>query len=140
MADKENLSEYDKKRIDYEEKLREKILNTKKLHQTKIDEIASQKQRILQLPQIEQQELVSNMVYWNVTGVCYFLIGLFYIRRPKRLWKRLAVWVPSFLTYEWCVFNHYFWLVKDKVEENKTIKKEEEISFTEEIDNSKIQH
>jgi hypothetical protein len=115
MEDKENLSEYDKKRIDYEDKLREKILNTKKLRENNLAEITLQKQRLLKLPQIEQEEINKNMIYWSTTGVCYFFIGLFYIRRPKRFWKRIAVWVPTLLIYEWCVISHYFWSVKDKV-------------------------
>lgn len=132
MEDQENkdiVSESERKRQEYEEDLKQKIMSERKLNESNLREIDLQYKKISNLPKYEKNELMRKVYYWYMTGACYFFIGFFLLRRPRRLWKRIFIWVPSLLIMEVYITSHYFWSVKDKeeIKENNQIKSEENI-------------
>jgi len=117
MEDKENnekLLEYENIKKKYEDDMKKKILENKVKLEERHKQINNQSVRLSNLPKVEQEKILSDMLYWNITGLCYFLFGFFYIRRPKKIFRRIFFWVPCLLTYEYLIISHYFWFVKDE--------------------------
>jgi hypothetical protein len=110
----EKLLEYEKFKKKYEDEMKKKILENKAKLEEEQKQINNQLVRISNLPKAEQEKILGDMIYWNVTGLGYFLLGFFYLRRPKKILRRILFWVPSWLTYEYYILSHYFWSVKEK--------------------------
>jgi hypothetical protein len=145
MEDKENnekLLEYEKKRKEYQEELKQKILKNKLKQEEEYSQVKKQLDRLNNLPKDEQKKLLNNMLYWNLSGIAYFVYGFFFIRRPKRIMKRILFWVPSLIIFEYYIFSHYFWSVKEenetKEEKEKPIPKEQ--ITKEKFDADDVQH
>jgi hypothetical protein len=108
----EKLLEYENIKKKYGDDMKNKILENKLKFEERQKQINNQSVRLINLPKEEQEKILGDMLYWNITGLCYFLFGFFYIRRPRKIFRRIFFWVPCLLTYEYLIISHYFWFVK----------------------------
>ena len=110
----EKLLEYENLKKKYEDDMKKKILENKEKFEERKKQINNQSIILSNLPKEEQEKILGDMLYWNITGLCYFLFVFFYIRRPRKIFRRIFFWIPCILTYEYLIISHYFWFVKEE--------------------------